>query len=165
MQIRSERASDIGAIHRINQEAFGTDAEARIVHSVRSQARPVISLVADDGGALVGHILFSPVTLERTSALVMGLAPMSVVQSRQRQGIGSTLVKEGLAACRVLGAVGVVVIGHPEFYPRFGFLPGSRLGLKVEFEVPDEAFMALELVEHALRPHGLVRYHAAFSEG
>lgn len=165
MQIRSERASDSGAIHRINQEAFGTDAEAKMIDLVRSQARPVISLVAEDGGALVGHILFSPVTLEKTSALVMGLAPMSVVPSRQRQGIGSALVEEGLAACRVLGAVGVVVIGHPEFYPRFGFLPGSRLGLQVEFEVPDEAFMALELVEHALRSRGLVRYHAAFSEG
>lgn len=165
MQIRSERSGDIGAIHRINQEAFGTDAEARIVDLVRGQARPIISLVAEDDGALIGHILFSPVTLERTTALVMGLAPMCVVPSRQRRGVGSTLVREGLAACHGLGAAGVVVVGHPEFYPRFGFLRASSLGLKVEFEVPDEAFMALELVEHSLRSRGLVQYHAAFSEG
>jgi len=166
MQIRRERASDIAAIRRVIQEAFGTPAEASIVDRVRGQAQPIVSLVAADGDDVVGHILFSPVTLDlRTGILVMGLAPMAVIPDRQRRGIGSVLVNAGLEECRLLGAVGVVVIGHPAFYPRFGFVSASRFALACAFDVPDEVFMAVELVEHALHGGGMIRYDPAFSEG
>jgi putative acetyltransferase len=114
---------------------------------------------------VIGHILFSPVTLDLKSLpLLMGLAPMAVVPGRQRTGVGSALVNAGLHECRVLGAVAIVVVGHPEYYPRFGFVRASSFGLACEFEVRDEAFMALELVESALRRSpGVIRYHAAFS--
>jgi putative acetyltransferase len=165
MRIRTERADDIAAVRNVNQHAFGTSEEAAIVDLVRAQAQPIISLVAEDDDTIVGHILFSPVTVEGTTdRLIMGLAPMAVLPDRQRQGIGTALAREGLEQCRRLGAVGVVVVGHPEFYPRFGFAPASRLGLRCEFEVPDDAFMAAEFVEGALHlPGGMIRYHPAFS--
>lgn len=166
MNIRNERAGDIAAIRRVNQEAFGNPAEAAIVDAVRTRAEPIVSLVAEDDETILGHIMFSPVTIEQIATpLIMGLAPMAVVPGRQRQGIGTALVHAGLAECRRLGAVGVVVVGHPEFYPRFGFAPASRYGLRCEFEVPDEVFMAMALVEGPRRmPGGLIRYHRAFSE-
>jgi putative acetyltransferase len=149
----------------VNQQAFGTNAEAAIVDVVRAHAQPIISLVAEDEGEIVGHIMFSPVTLEpRPGVLAMGLAPMAVLPHRQRSGIGSALADVGLTECRLLGAVGVVVVGHPRFYPRFGFAAASRFGLTCEFEVPDDVFMAIELVEHAFSATGgRIRYHPAFS--
>ena len=165
MRVRREHARDTAAVRELNQQAFGTTEEAAIVDIVRMQAKPIISLVAQDADAVVGHILFSPVTIHSsTDALVMGLAPMAVVPGRQREGIGSALVQTGIAECRLLGAVGIVVIGHPQFYRRFGFVSASRFGLTCEFTVPDEVFMALELVENALRTAGgRIRYHRAFS--
>ena len=165
VQIRTERAGDLSAIRYVNQEAFGTAAEAAIVDLVRAQARPIISLVAEEADEIVGHILFSPVTIERQiDLLIMGLAPMAVIPHRQRQGIGSALVKAGMKECRDIGAAGVVVVGHPEFYPRFGFVKASTLRLTCEFEVPDDVFMAVEFVEHALStPGGKIRYHPVFS--
>jgi putative acetyltransferase len=122
--------------------------------------------VADDGGAIVGHILFSPVTVAVDSGgPVLGLAPLAVRPERQREGIGSQLVRAGLAAARERGAEAVVVVGHPGFYPRFGFVPASRFGLRCEYNVADEVFMALELVRDALTgTAGLVRYHPAFAD-
>jgi putative acetyltransferase len=93
----------------------------------------------------------------------MGLAPMAVIPERQRQGIGCALVRAGLDECRRLGAVGVIVVGHPEFYPRFGFVRASSFNLTCEFEVPDDVFMALELVSGAFDNGGLMRYQPAFS--
>lgn len=165
VHIRKERAGDVSAVRHVNQEAFGTAAEAATVDLVRAQAKPIISLVAEDSGQIVGHILFSPVTLEhRTDPLIMGLAPLAVIPHRQRQGIGSALAEAGMKECRGLGAVGVVVVGHPAFYPRFGFVAASTLGLTCQFDVPDDVFMAVEFVEHALHvPGGMIRYDSAFS--
>jgi GNAT superfamily N-acetyltransferase len=110
VQIRNELDRDLPAIRHVNQEAFGTAAEGAIIDVVRANATPIVSLVAEAGDAIVGHILFSPVTVDRRAdLLIMGLAPMAVLPSRQRQGIGTALVEEGLALCRRLGAVGVVV--------------------------------------------------------
>ena len=164
MEIRPEQAADFAGITRVNQLAFGSEDEARIVDRVRGNDT-FISLVADDHG-IVGHILFSPVTLNgRTDRLLMGLGPMAVLPERQRQGIGSQLVRAGLDECRRRDAGGVVVVGHPEFYPRFGFSRASGFGLTCEFDVRDEVFMAIELAKDAFRiPGGLIRYHPAFSE-
>ena len=94
----------------------------------------------------------------------MGLAPMAVAPARQRQGVGSALARAGIAACRDLGFGAVIVLGHPEYYPRFGFVPASRFGLRSEYDVPDDVFMAMELKPGALhgRGPGTIRYHPAF---
>lgn len=152
------------AIHTVEAAAFPSPAEADLVDALRRAATPLVSLVADEGGAIVGHALFSPVTLDDRPALrLMGLGPMAVAPARQRSGIGSALVREGLHACARAGIAGVVVLGHPEYYPRFGFVPASRFGIGCEYEAPDEAFMAIELMTRSLAGvTGTVRYHPAF---
>ena len=164
LTIRPERSVDADAIRAVTAAAFPTPAEAALVDALRRQQAAVISLVAEDGGQVVGHILFSPVTLDGSDQGIVGLAPMAVSPGRQRQGIGSELVRAGLDATRDCGAAGVVVVGHPAFYPRFGFVPASRFGLRCEYDVPDDVFMALELSPGALRTGGFIRYHAAFAD-
>ena len=163
--IRGERAGDHEGIRQVNLSAFETDLEANIVDALRAQADPIVSLVAVSDNLVVGHILFSPVTLSSQPGLpIMGLAPMAVVPARQRQGIGSDLVRAGLDACRDAGGVAVVVLGHAGYYPRFGFVPASRFGLTSEYDVPDDVFMAMELAAGVLRGNdGTIRYHPAFA--
>lgn len=162
--IRAEEERDWSAVYTVNRLAFATSAEADLVSALRDQAQPVVSLVAEHAGVVVGHILFSPVSLSgHTGLTIMGLAPMAVAPSHQRLGIGSALVRAGLERCRTLGVGAVVVLGHPEFYPRFGFLPAARFGISSEYEVPEEAFMVAELQLGYLRGlSGIIRYHAAF---
>jgi putative acetyltransferase len=164
MLIRAEKENDLAAVHSVNVAAFETPSEANLVDALREQALPVVSLVAEENGGVVGHIMFSPVVLcGHPDAKVMGLAPMAVAPEHQRKGIGSKLVRAGLEQCRQLGFVAVVVLGHPEYYPRFGFSPASRFGIESEYDVPKEVFMAMELQAEALREKtGLVKYHAAF---
>lgn len=163
VDVRDEEPFDHDAVRAINEAAFDTAAEANLVDTLRTSAMPCISLVAEVNGEVVGHIMFTPVTLDDAGGLVMGLAPMAVAPDSQRHGIGSALVREGLARCGRLGAIAVVVLGHPEFYPRFGFVPASRFDIGCEYDVPDEAFMAIELAEGSLDcVSGTARYHAAF---
>ncbi len=165
MRNRLERPSDILAVRAVNVAAFETAAEADLVEALREQAAPLVSLVADDGTAIVGHILFSPVTLtSHPEPRICGLAPMAVMPGRQRQGVGSALVRDGLERCRQEGFGAVVVLGHAGFYPRFGFAPASRFGIGCEYDVPDDVFMALELEPGALNgASGTIRYHPAFA--
>jgi putative acetyltransferase len=167
MLVRPETAADIDVVAELNRVAFGGPDEARIVDALRGAVSPLVSLVADDAGAVVGHILCSPVTLVPAPTLrVMGLAPMAVLPSHQRTGVGTALARAALDACRARGASAVVVVGHPTYYPRFGFVPASRFGLTCEYEVPDEVFMAMELHPDGLAGQsGLVRFHAAFNQG
>src|SRR5262245_1142182 len=165
MQIRPEQPEDVTDIRRVNLSAFDETTEADLVDALREQARPIVSLVAEDDGAIVGHILFSPVTLwSHPDLRIMGLAPMAVSPDRQRAGVGSALARAGITACRDLGCEALVVLGHAEYYPRFGFIPASRFGLRSEYDVPDDVFMAMELTPGALRGlgPGTIRYHAAF---
>ena len=164
MNVRPERPADIAGIRAVNLKAFETSAEADLVELLREEADPIVSLVADDGEDIVGHILFSPVTLlSHPEIRIAGLAPMAVVPARQRQGIGSALISVGLTQCKGLGFGSVVVLGHANYYPRFGFTPASRLGLRCEYGVPDDVFMVLELDRGILQGKGgTIRYHSAF---
>ena len=165
MRIRPETEADRSAVRAVNEAAFETSAEADLVDALRAKGVEVISLVADIDGAVVGHILFSPVSLSGQSQLnVMGLGPMAVVPLHQREGIGSALVREGLKRCKQLGCHAVVVLGHAEYYPRFGFVPAARYALRSECDVPEDVFMVAELKTGALqRASGVIRYDAAFA--
>lgn len=167
IEIRAERAGDETAVRRVNELAFGQADEAALVDALRAAADPHISLVATDGGEIVGHIFFSPVSIEPEDSpfAAMGLAPMAVLPGHQRRGVGSALVRAGLEECRRIGHNVVVVLGHPEYYPRFGFRPASRAGLRCEYPVPDEVFMVVELEPGALAGRrGLVKYRPEFGE-
>ena len=163
--IRPESPADHAAIRRVIELAFGQSDEADLVEALRIQADPHISLVAESEGELVGHIFFSPVSIESEGDVfaAMGLAPMAVLPDYQNKGIGSELVREGLSECQRIGHEVIVVLGHSHYYPRFGFVPASTKGIRSEYDVPDEVFMVAELTPGALRRwKGLVKYHPAF---
>ena len=166
VQIRPETEADRTAVFGINAAVFPTDAEARLVDSLRASADPLVSLVAVEDEDVVGHIMFTPVTLAPFDDLrLMGLAPMAVSPSVQRTGIGTELVKAGLQRCGELGVGAVAVLGHPEYYPRFGFLPSTQWGIKSEYDVPEDGFMLFELSADYLRDrHGIISYHKAFAD-
>lgn len=165
MLIRAEEQTDWAAVRALNVSAFDTPAEADLVDALREQAQPLVSLVAENSGAIVGHIMFSPVLLSGQPALrIVGLAPMAVAPEHQRKGIGSALVRAGLEQCMQLDFGAVVVLGHPAYYPRFGFSSSVRFDITCEYEVPEEVFMVLELQAGFLRAaSGKIKYHAAFS--
>jgi len=165
MEIRDERAGDEDAIRRVHRNAFGGDAEARLVDLLRARARVVVSLVALEDDHLVGHVLFSPVTIEGAhDGRALGLAPVGVLPQCQRRGIGAHLIREGLTRCGRDGYELVVLIGAPEYYARFGFEAAKPLGLDNEYGVNDE-FMVLELRKGSLEGvSGLVRYAREFAE-
>jgi putative acetyltransferase len=165
--VRPEAAEDEAAIREVNEAAFGGPEEASLVDRLRSACGGYASFVAVDEGAVVGHILFTPITLAGATPGGMGLAPMAVPPARQGQGIGSQMVEYGIARLRGAGCPFVVVLGHPEYYPRFGFDKASRWSMKSPWDgVPDEAFMLLPLDVDALPSGGgVVRYRPEFSEG
>ena len=165
MHIRIELPRDRQAVFAVHVAAFETGAEACLVDELRDSAADFISLVALFDKAVVGHILFTPVSLDSDpDARIMGLAPMAVLPERQGSGIGSKLVASGLHRCSDAGYAAVVVLGHPEYYPKFGFVPASQFGLGCEYDVPDEVFMALELRSAYLAAvNGTVRYDKAFA--
>lgn len=167
LTIRKEQPEDLAAIHQVVEQAFEQANEANLVDRLRANGKATISLVATEDEAVVGHILFSPVTIESETKTheAIGLAPLAVLPERQNHGIGSLLTKAGLEECRRLGYGAVVVLGHPNYYPRFGFVPASRYGIKSEYDVRDEVFMIQELQEGALTNcSGVVKYQPEFSE-
>ncbi|MEG3911486.1 N-acetyltransferase [Microcoleus sp. w2-18bC1] len=166
MDIRTEKPEDVEAVRNINIAAFGRENEANLVDRLRGIAS-TFSFVAVQSDRIVGHIFFSPVVVEgkcSRNLSILGLAPVAVLPNYQRQGIGTLLIREGLKECARSGFQAVVVLGHPDFYPRFGFIPASRKSLKCEYDVPDEAFMVLELESGALQEcSGTVKYRSEFS--
>ena len=166
MRIREELPSDWNAVHELNAEAFDTKAEMDLVEMLREQASPLVSLVAEENGKIYGHIMFSPVTLDEHPELqLMGLAPMAVAPDRQRTGIGIMLVQAGLEECRKLGIGAVVVLGHPGYYPRFGFKPAVRFDIQSDYDVAEDVFMVLELRDSYLNGKtGVAHYHPAFEK-
>ena len=164
--IRAESRNDARDVYTINRLAFGGPEEAQLVDRLRGEVEPLVSLVLETDGQTIGHILFSPVELAQHPELrIMGLGPMAVLPEMQRQGLGQALVRKGLDECRRVGAGAVVVLGHPGYYPRFGFRKASEFGIASEFDVPDEVFMALELIPGYLdNAAGTARYAPAFSD-
>jgi putative acetyltransferase len=165
MRIRTEDEADRAAIHAVNRAAFGTSVEANLVDVLRRKAPQFVSLVAEVDDAIVGHIVFSKVWLTgRDDLSIVGLGPMAVAPDYQRKGIGSALVRAGLTGCKQLGSQAVVVLGHAEYYPRFGFAPAIRYAIRCEYDVPDDVFMVAELESGVLRGvSGVVRYDEAFA--
>jgi putative acetyltransferase len=166
--IRPETSTDQEAIQEVHQQAFGQPNEARLVDAVRASPEyvPELSLVAERNGTVVGHVLFSRITVEGCAATgLLALGPIGVRAECQRQGIGGQLIRSALERAIALGYRAVILVGHPTYYPRFGFTPARAYGLEAPFPVPDEVFMVLPL-----RPDGLdgvrgtVVYPPAFNE-
>jgi putative acetyltransferase len=167
VEIRLEQSEDVTAVRQVNEAAFGRPGEADLVDRLRERGVVTLSLVAEQDGEVAGHILFSPVTITEQDSVVttVGLGPMAVLPARQSQGVGSKLVQTGLEMLRQAGHDLVIVLGHPDYYPRFGFAPAGRHGIHWENEVPDEVFMVLALRPGALDGvSGIVRYQPEFSE-
>ncbi|MEG4342304.1 N-acetyltransferase [Microcoleus sp. A003_D6] len=165
MDIRTEKPEDLEAVRNVNIAAFGRENEANLVDRLRGIAS-TFSFVAVQSDRIVGHLFFSPVVVEgkcSSNLSILGLAPVAVLPDCQRQGVGSLLIREGLKECARSGFHAVVVLGHPDFYPRFGFIPASKKSLGCEYDVPDEAFMLLELETGALQDcSGTVKYRSEF---
>lgn len=169
IHIRPEQATDIEAIAEVHRLAFGEDEEATFVAAIRESDAfiPELALVAVDTERVVGHALFSKIGIETSNGTVdaLALAPMAILPEYQRQGIGSLLISHGIEICKKHGHRIIIVVGHSEYYPKFGFKPATTYGLKAPFEVPSEAFLALELVYEALKGvEGIVKYSKAFDD-
>jgi len=166
MDIRVEQPDDIDNIRKVHLEAFEANTEASLVDALRSSGIELVSLVAEEDSEIVGHILFSPVLLDgHNNIAIMGLAPMAVLPRWQRKGVGTHLVNEGLKACEHAGYTAVVVLGHPDYYPRFGFVPSVNYGIKSEYDVPPDVFMVKELQEGVLQGiTGTAKYNQVFNE-
>jgi putative acetyltransferase len=163
IEIREERPDDVAAIREVNRRAFGQDQEANIVDAVRTNGAALLSLVATVNDQVAGHIMYSLLTIaENVDGVALG--PMAVVPEYQRQGIGTKLIEAGNRKIKDAGYPFIVVVGHAEYYPRFGFRPASEYGIKCEWDVPDEVFMLLVLNETKMQgASGLAKYRHEFS--
>jgi putative acetyltransferase len=166
IEIRKEEPRDREAIRQLNLAAFDNGPEAALVDRLRALCEQYLAFVAVEDGVVVGHLLFSPVTVEGSNVVGMGLAPMAVLPSHQRKGIGSLLVRHGLEFLRKSDCPFVIVLGHPEYYPRFGFKVASKYKLRSQWEgVPDEAFMVIVLNSSAFpKQGGVARYRDEFND-
>jgi len=165
LTVRPEAPGDTAAIYAVNALAFGQPQEADLVDALRRHGGLTISLVAVQDGDIVGHIAFSPVTITSDTGTIdaIGLAPLAVLPEYQRRGIGSQLVEAGLHACRNTPYGVVIVLGHPHYYPRFGFIPAKRHEIVWEHDVSDEAFLVQEIQAGALaQTCGVVKYRPEF---
>ncbi|MFC9974614.1 GNAT family N-acetyltransferase [Spirillospora sp. NPDC127200] len=161
--VRPETDADRRAVHRVNAAAFPTPAEADLVDALRADPAwlPGLSWVAEGpDGEVIGYALITRCTVGGADALA--LAPVAVLPGHQRTGVGGAVVEAALQAARERGEALVTVLGHPEYYPRFGFVRASTLGIGVAFEVPDEALMALVLDGSGPLPSGTIQYAAPF---
>ena len=147
--VRAEAPGDVAAIRAVVTAAFGRADEAELVDALRLNGAITLSLVAEDAGRIVGHVLFSPVTIVASAGDVLplravGLAPLAVLPASERRGVGGALVRAGLACCRDADFAVVVVLGDPEYYSRFGFVDARRHDLGCEYKAPPGAFQVVE---------------------
>ncbi len=168
--IRKEESRDRQAVRQIYKAAFGQPTEADLVDQLRKSCPDRLALVAEVGNRVVGQILFTPATItsdDGKKLTGMGLAPVAVTPDLQGQGIGSKLVTEGLALLNRQHCPFVIVLGHPSYYPRFGFVPADTFGIRCLWpDVPPEAFMILVLDQEAMRPisGGVAGYRDEFNQ-
>ena len=163
IEIREERPSDIAAIRDVNRRAFGQDQESNIVDALRSNGAILLSLVATLNDRVVGHIVYSTISVEG-EIVGAALGPMAVLPEYQRQSIGSKLVEAGTRKIKDKGYPFIIVLGHSHYYPRFGFMPASDRGIECEWEVPKDVFMLLVLDQKRMRGvSGLAKYRPEFS--
>ena len=159
--IRYAKAGDHAAIEAVTAAAFGKRDEAALIARLRADEDVMFELVAEDAGQIIGHILFSRLWADRPD-LYAALAPVSVLPARQNAGLGSSLIRSGLECVREFGAHGVLVLGHPAYYPRFGFSADAAAQVRSPY-AGSPAFMALALEEHAFAGPLSVTYPDAFS--
>src|SRR5436853_3912475 len=144
IEIREERPNDVAAVRDLNRRAFGQDQESNIVDALRANGAALLSLVATLNGQVVGHIMYSPLSIDgKFEGAALG--PMAVLPQCQRRGIGSRLIEAGNRKLKDDGCPFIIVVGHADYYPRFGFKPASEHGIKCEWDVPDNVFMVLIL--------------------
>ena len=162
IEIREELPADITAIRQVNSRAFEQDQEGNIVGALRLNGAALLSLVAILNGQVVGHIMYSPSSVGSLSGAALG--PMAVLPEHQRQGIGSQLIEAGNRKLKEAGCPFIVVVGHADYYPRFGFRPASNHGIRCEWDVPDNVFMVLVLNQTKMQSvSGLAKYRHEFS--
>ena len=166
--IRSELPNDYAAIKTVNDLAFGQPNEGTLVEKLRLNPYFIkeLSLVAVDNSSVIGHILFFPIKIKSNSHVYasLALAPMAVLPDHQNKGIGGKLVGEGLRVAKELGFKSVIVVGHNDYYSRFGFAPASKWEIRSPFDVPDESFMAIPLIKDGLKAvSGVVEYPEEFN--
>jgi putative acetyltransferase len=164
MNLRSETPQDIQAIHAVNEAAFPGPSEANLVDILRDAGKAIVSLVAEENGQVIGHVLFSPVTIEPESGSLkgIGLAPVAVLPEHQGKGTGTVLIRKGLEECRRLGFDYTVVLGSPRYYGRFGYRKASDFGVGNEYGVDDE-FMVMEFKPGVLEGiRGVAKYAKEF---
>ncbi|MHA6799670.1 GNAT family N-acetyltransferase [Bounagaea algeriensis] len=161
---RPETAADVSAIREVNLAAFPTAEEADLVEKLRADRQAWLDglsqVTVSDGGSVVGHALLTRCHIDEQAALA--LAPCAVLPTQQRKGAGSAAIRAALQAARVMGENTVVVLGHAAYYPRFGFVPASRLDIHAPFDVSDEEIMALALDPQRPTAAGTIQYPAAF---
>ncbi len=163
IEIGEERPDDVAVVRELNRRAFGQDQEGNIVDALMANGATLLSLVATLNDRVVGHIMYSPVSID---GKVRGaaLGPMAVIPERQRQGIGSKLIEAGNQKLKDAGCPFIIVVGHADYYPRFGFRPASEHGIKCEWDVPDDVFMLLVLDQAKMEGvSGLAKYRHEFS--
>jgi putative acetyltransferase len=158
--VRSVKGKDYPTIHAVETAAFGRELEAEIVAGVRAEGAALVELVAEADGEIVGHVLFSRMTTHPPRRVV-GLGPVAVRPDHQGQGVGEALCRAGIEAVQALGAEAIVVLGHPTYYPRFGFSAEAAKLIASPF-AGNPAFMAMELEPGALAEPIEVAYPAAF---
>jgi putative acetyltransferase len=164
LTVRPETTADLDAIFRVESAAFGEETEAGLVNALRDAGNLLLSLVAEENGEIVGHIAFSPMKIESDTAphVAVCLAPLAVAPSHQNQGVGGALMTAGLDALRASGHGAVLLLGHPSYYPRFGFRPAREFD--VHYQDDRDAFMALELRPGALNGvSGMARFAPEFA--
>lgn len=167
--IEAENKGDYEQITRLHTIAFKRDGEARLVEKLRKTPTyiPELSLVAKYRNMIVGHVLFYPIKINayKKKCDSLALAPISVIPSFQNRKVGSRLIKEGLEKARKLGFKSVIVVGHPEYYPRFGFEKASKYGISAPFNAPDNVVFAIELEKDGLKNcSGTIEYPSEFNE-
>jgi len=169
IEVREEMPDDVAAIREVNRRAFGQDQEGNIVDALRSNGAALLSLVATLNNRVVGHIMYSPATIGDTTGAAdyvpgAALGPMAVLPEHQRHGIGSRLIEAGTQKLRDAACPFIIVLGHANYYPRFGFKPANTYGVQCEWPVPDDVFMLLVLDQSKMQGRsGLAKYRHEFS--